>query len=329
MTNLNSIIFIGEKYFSSIHNNNFRENQIQTCFINDSILNDSFSDNDANLQLFANQDNFINKQIEINYITSLIENNPLSMAFPFTLKETSSENREDIIINLPLNHPKSKSNITQDTKDIIFEKKTRQKIFKIQKDNKKIGRIKKNTIYVGKHNRFCEDNIIRKIKGRFHEKCRIAINNEYKKYLINNTNIDLKKETDLLQRITPKVSRKIKKEENLKWLRSRIYQVFSEEVSVKCSLYKSDHNKINIQKLYEENKAKDVIDILNKPVKEMFNDYVLNKNMPGLNLNDDLKELKIKMEKDNDEDIDKYLFKYKNTALNLESIFKKKFSRNK
>jgi hypothetical protein len=115
----------------------------------------------------------------------------------------------------------------------------------------------------------------------------------------------------------------------LKWLRSRIYQVFSEEVSVKCSLYKSDHNKINIQKLYEENKAKDVIAILNKPVKEMFNDYVLNKNMPGLNLNDDLKELKIKMEKDNDEDIDKYLFKYKNTALNLESIFKKKFSRNK
>ena len=282
MTNLNSIIFIGEKYFSSIQNNDFKENQIQTCFINDSILNDSFSDNDANLQLFANQDNFINKQIEINYITSLIENNPLSMAFPFTLKETYSENREDIIINL----------------------------------------------YVGKHNRFCEDNIIRKIKGRFHEKCRIAINNEYRKYLINN-NIDLKKENDLLQRITPKVSRKIKKDENLKWLRSRIYQVFSEEVSVKCSLYKSDHNKINIQKLYKENKAKDVIAILNKPVKEMFNDYVLNKNMPGLNLNDDLKELKIKMEKDNDEDIDKYLFKYKNTALNLEFIFKKKFSRNK
>ena len=100
------------------------------------------------------------------------------MAFPFTLKETSSENREDIIINIPSNHPKSKSNITQDTKNIIFEKKTRKKIFKIQKDNKKIGRIK-NTIYVGKHNRFCEDNIIRKIKGRFHKKCRIAINNEY------------------------------------------------------------------------------------------------------------------------------------------------------
>lgn len=328
MTNLNSIIFIENKYISSIQNNNFKENQIQPCLLNDSILNDSFSDNDASFQPFANQDNFINKQIEINYIASLIQNNPLNMTFPFSLKETYSENREDIIINLPSNNSKSKSNITQDTKDINFEKKTRQLIFKIQKDNKKIGRIKKNTIYVGKHNRFCEDNIIRKIKGRFHEKCRIAINNEYRKYLINN-NIDLKKENDLLQRITPKVSRKIKKDENLKWLRSRIYQVFSEEVSVKCSLYKSDHNKINIQKLYKENKAKDVIAILNKPVKEMFNDYVLNKNMPGLNLNDDLKELKIKMEKDNDEDIDKYLFKYKNTALNLESIFKKKFSRNK
>ena len=68
---------------------------------------------------------FINKQIEINYIISLIENNPLNMAFPFTLKETSSENREDVIINLPSNQPKSKSNISQDIKDIIFEKKTR------------------------------------------------------------------------------------------------------------------------------------------------------------------------------------------------------------
>ena len=65
------------------------------------------------------------------------------MAFPFTLKETYSENREDIIINLSSNNHKSKSNITQDTKDINFEKKTRQLIFKIQKDNKKIGRIKK------------------------------------------------------------------------------------------------------------------------------------------------------------------------------------------
>ena len=202
----------------------------------------------------------------------------------------------------------------------------REKIFKIRKDNKKIGRIKKNTIYVVKHNRFCEDNIIRKIKGRFLEKCWITINKEYKKYLLKNNN--LKKENDLLQRITPKVSRKIKRDENLRWLRSKIYQVFSEKVSVKCTLYDSNYNKNNIQKLYEENKAKDVIAILNKSVKEVFNDFISNKNSPGFNLPDDLKELKTKMEKDQDENIDKYLIKYKNTALNLESIFIKKYSRN-
>lgn len=106
-------------------------------FLNDSILNDSFSDNDANFQPFENQDNFINKQIEINYIIFLIENNPLNMAFPFTLKETSSENREDIIINLPSNHPKSKSNINQDTKDINFEKKQDKRYLKFKRIIKK------------------------------------------------------------------------------------------------------------------------------------------------------------------------------------------------
>ena len=99
----------------------------------------------------------------------------------------------------------------------------REKIFEIRKDNKKIGRIKKNTIYVGSIIDFVK--IIRKIKGRFLGKCRIAINNEYKKYLFNNNN-NLKK-NDLLQRITPKVSRKIKRDENLRWLRSKMYQVFS------------------------------------------------------------------------------------------------------
>ena len=48
-----------------------------------------------------------------------------------------------------------------------------------------IGRIRKNTNFIGKHNKFSEDNIIRKIKGRFHEKCRIYINKEYKRFILS------------------------------------------------------------------------------------------------------------------------------------------------
>ena len=54
-------------------------------------------------------------------------------------------------------------------------------IFKIVKMNKKIGRIKMNSAIKGIHNKLSQDNIIRKIKGRFHEKLRLYINEEYKK----------------------------------------------------------------------------------------------------------------------------------------------------
>ena len=47
--------------------------------------------------------------------------------------------------------------------------------------NKKIGRIKKNSGLVGKHNKLSEDNIIRKVKRRFHKNARLYINREYNK----------------------------------------------------------------------------------------------------------------------------------------------------
>lgn len=54
-----------------------------------------------------------------------------------------------------------------------FEK---EKVFEIRKDNENIGRIEKNSKYVGKRGEFCEDDVIGKMKGRFHEKCGLAIN---------------------------------------------------------------------------------------------------------------------------------------------------------
>ena len=64
-----------------------------------------------------------------------------------------------------------------------YLRKNNKKIFKIIKINKKLGRIKKNSLITGKHNKLSEDNIIRKIKARFHEKLRLYINIEYNKYI--------------------------------------------------------------------------------------------------------------------------------------------------
>ena len=312
--------------------NLLEENQSFNASINNSIILDS-NDN-MKFNLLEKDKHFnINSGNEMKFLTSFNNNNLLNTAIPKTIENNNAfddlRSNEENIINFDSINKKINTNIIKDInlKSIEHKKFKKERIFKIGKKNKNIGRIKKNTNLIGKHNKFCEDNIIRKMKGRFLEKCRIYINNEYKKFLLNNKH-EIQKENDFLQRITPKLSRKIKKDDNLSWLNSKLYQVYSENLSEKCSLYDPEYNKKKIKKLYEENKAKNVIDILNKPVKEIFKAFILNTKIPGFEtLNDDLKELKLKMEKDNQENIEQYLYKYRNIALNFESIFINKTSR--
>ena len=226
----------------------------------------------------------------------------------------------EIVNNNSSTYPQSKERGLQE----IYLK---EKVFKITKDYKGKGRIKKNTIYVGKHNKFSEDNIIRKIKGKFLEKCRLYINDLYKKHLLKK-NQGLKKEKVLLQRLNPKVSRKIKKNLNLEWLQSKLYQVFSENVSEKCSSYDKNYNKSQIKELFNKNEATEVITIFKSSVREMFHKYTNNEEIDGLKtLKDDLEEIKKKMNEEKEENIDKYLNKYKEIAENLEKIFENKSSR--
>ena len=326
MTNLDSIQY-NENRFNFI-NNFFLEEQFKSFFPDDSIFKDSISIDNENIGAFRNQKFFFNSKIERNNILSFNETISENQIIYSNIGDTSSQNEEKYLINSPSTLSKSKSNQNNEIKLNRVRKNKKEKIFKIQKDNKNIGRIKKNSKYVGKHDKFSEDNLIRKIKGRFLEKCRLAINNEYKKFILN-IKQNNSKFHNLLQRITPKVSRKIRKEDNLEWLGSRLCEVFSEEVSVKCSLYNSDYNKKEIKKIFEKNEAKNVISLLNKPVKEMYDAFIYNKKIWGFsNLDDDVEELRKKLEKENDENIEEYLKKYKNTALNLEEIFVKKSPRN-
>ena len=298
------------------------------CFEEHSIF-ELFSKNkiDFNYFGFESINKNQNNQNDINNVASFSEKSQYNATNPFNIECKSSlyKNEDNYLF---LHSPNSilNSNKHQRLDIKAFEiKKQKKKIFKIGKDNKNKGRIKKNTNFIGKHDKFSEDNIIRKFKGRFIEKCRIYINKEYKRFLSNKN--ETKNIKILLQRISPKLSKKIKKEDNLKWLNSKLYKVFSEKVSVKCSLYDPDYNKKEIQKLYKENEAKNIINILERSVKEMLNAFIQNK-IPGFDsLNDDIKELKEKMKKNNQENIKEYLIKYRNIALNFESIFINKNSR--
>lgn len=54
----------------------------------------------------------------------------------------------------------------------------------------------------------------------------------------------------------------------------------------------------------------------------MYYAFIYNKKIWGFStLGDDVEELRKKLEKENDENIEEYLKKYKNTELNLEEIF--------
>ena len=93
-------------------------------------------------------------------------------------------------------------------------------------------------------------------------------------------------------------------------------------------MYTSDYNKRQIDKLYKEAKIQNLIDIFEKTIREMYEIYVNDIKLDGFEtLEDDLKSLQNKMEKEGEEDIEEYLKEYKYVAQNLEQIFKDKKGR--
>ena len=184
----------------------------------------------------------------------------------------------------------------------IYPKK--EKIFKIAKTNRKIGRIKKDSLLKGKHDKLSEDNIIRKIKVRFHEKLRIYINEEYKKYLSKKYIKKRKSIVSWLKKVNPRVLLKIKKEDNMKWFETKIYEIFSEKVSSRYSTYSPDLNKQKINNLYCIGNAKNVLKILNSNIETYYDKYINDEKVEGLQtLKDDIKELEICMKSKKQENI--------------------------
>ena len=256
------------------------------------------------------------------YEPDIISNiNPLYISNCFEINNISSNNSTNdnkAIDKYDFINPFLK----QETVSILPKK---EKIFEIHKINKKIGRIKKNSGYIGKHNKLSEDNVIRKIKRRFLENVRIYINKEYKKYyLIKKININ----NNWLKKISPKCYGQIKKIDNIKWFNSKIYEVFSENLSLRYSSHSLDSNKKNIQRLLLSNESNSVKDILNTKVEVLFSKYIGNVKIEGFKtLKDDIKEIEKQMKESEQEDINKYLKKYEDTAKNMKDIFDKKSER--
>lgn len=214
----------------------------------------------------------------------------------------------------------------------ITKKKEQKKIFlieKVKKENTRIGRMNKTLKdkYTGKHNKFSEDNIIKKVKTRFVESSLGYINRQYELHMNKHK---IKKVKKLLQRIEPKAYIDIKKEANKNWFNLSLEVFFSSDLSKKCSNFTSNYNREQIKTLCDEGEAKNVIEILKKEIKEQYEDYISDVKKEGLKtLETDLKELRDEMEKEKEENIEEYLKTYEKTAKDLMSIFDLKKGRNR
>ena len=219
----------------------------------------------------------------------------------------------------------------------------RKKIFNIFKEKKKqkptikiIGRKKKiditrngNDDYDNNkeyHSKMKEDNLIQKIKVVFVNSSMNFINKRHKNYKIK---INQKYER-LVYKIKSEFAQVIKKDENLKFLQTSIRDLFSSDLSEKYSKQIKDFNRNQIAQLYRDNKEKEVIEILDKTVNCLLNDYAEGKYKDeGFSLDIDLNEIKEKMEKNNEKNINNYIQEYKAKVKDFVNIFEKKISRNR
>ena len=150
------------------------------------------------------------------------------------------------------------------------------------------------------------------------------INNRYKNYEIKKR----KKLKKFLWKIKTNFTHTIKRETNLKFLQIKIKDLFSSELSDKCTKLNKEYNKQKIKELYKKGEPQEVIEILEKTVEQLLKSYINGDyENEGFYIENDLKKEKEKMINNGEDNIDDYIERFLETAKNFGNIFKKKIPR--
>ena len=217
--------------------------------------------------------------------------------------------------------------INKKQKKQIFDIKKIERIFSIKKTEKngrKKGRLSlgNHPLYQPKHDKYFKDNIILKIKRYFVNSTLNYINKKYNEYL----SIKKQKNKPLLKKIATDFYKVYSTEANKGFLNLYIYQLFSKDLSDKITKFSKDYNRKQIKLLYEKNKAKEVIEIMNFKVKEMYEIYISNKVFDYNFERDLIAIIKEKDEEIKGEEKNKYKSKVKDIANNLINFINRKES---
>ena len=212
--------------------------------------------------------------------------------------------------------------------------KNNNKIFYITKEyeREKIkGRKRKNNFGGnGKHDKFCKDNIVRKVKTNLFEIILFFINFSITPIEKENKNKNSKKKIiykPFLVKIDQEIIKTINVEENLKLINSKLKDIFSNKTSKKYYHLGLDKNKKIIDEIYEQKIQKKTISILNKTFEQCL------EHINGINYDEDLagleheyqKILKDLSKKNNE----KYISYFKDMVKNFKSFYISKKARKK
>ena len=179
-------------------------------------------------------------------------------------------------------------------------------IFKIKKA-KKQGRRKLGKIYSNepRHDKFSKDNIIKKIMNHFIQSTLNYINEKYNEFLKNNN----RRSQPLLHKIINTTSKFVTKKKISKLFKAKARDLFTMDISKRCSRSNPKDNINRIEKLYSQNEAVQVMEILNKSLSELYGEYMNNK-IPEYSFENDLNLI-------GDKNDTNYKISYQDKARNL------------
>jgi len=168
-----------------------------------------------------------------------------------------------------------------DSQTYLKTSSKKTKIFNIKKFKKR-GRRKFGAKISSKikHGKNSTDLIRQKIKRRFIQSIRNYLNNLYNKYFC----LKKRKSDNFLKKIKPK---------NLENFSMTLRELFSSDLGSKYTKMDKKYNKKNIDILIQKNEAKEIIQLLNKTIKEVYEIYI-NDEIPEFSLAHDLNKIEKK-----------------------------------
>lgn len=264
---------------------------------------------------------------QFKYFSSFdINNEIISETFDdYLLRMNNGLNNEDINLNSFINDNFEEENQSLKLVNFPFQKNIELILNEKEKlqDKLKAGRKKKNSYETGNHNKYTSDNIIRKCKTVLINVLFNFINKKikdiYKKSLENSSNTKKLMKMNQSQIINSRVKY------NQSFLYKTLKEIFSENLSLRCSKYKIDHNKNLINELLnEKDKIKQIFfnDLFSLTFLDCINHFRGSKNIYCLEGLPNYNEICQNLNGDDD-----YKESFKCYIDNFENIIKNKKSR--